>query len=1641
VKTPTPKTWWWTSYAINFFNLTTEDVVTVVINGVTYTLEVGVKVNGTQDDDEDGIGETQLEIQDAFLERFASFINSFMDDDTAAGSVVAEYANNGTTIFITQKAYNSEETVFMREPVVDEDGQASRGEKWTSDVFNISSHEVLLYEFDGRDNNLNFDNVLFWGDTEINRSKLETAANAGDTIDGTEAVVINGGFGPNDDDIETAAGVAIPWNTETDDELEDEDGNENFAVHGDDYLIGGNTVDTISGLTGDDRVRGSLGNDRLDGGKDWYAVDRGEDKATVEYLNAYEAEQLAEDDEDVVGIDLIEQYEGPEDGDSLLHAPEFEEYFDDTLIYHQADFDQFTGKTRFTITLNNYIGLGEDLEFDEGGAGQVGVDKNGDGTVEPENVSNFTNFENIRTVSGIGNAVAGDDGGQGRDTLNIQALSNDSDVGVLYDLTGLAYIDLDNDGEADDLNERFFEDEDDVFHVVGSTAGDVVLLEDTDGVLGVDQGRQLIKVDGVENVIFGNGNDELLIDETEAAKDNVITGNEGTDQIVYLDNFTEEDGDAGDDEPTMTIFVGAAHPANNSSGTDLVEMTNGRVGTVKAVDTLNAIEFISVEDETATGIREDDTIDVQALSGGAVVNYVDGKVYSDTDGDLDFDDGTLQLTIIGIEQFERVVADGKDAVIVADADTMYGNVRTDVAGDELPLRINTFLNYDKLDQRDDIPERLTVAELNKIPDTEDDTDTKSDIPEAYNFAQFSFILGEDTDTVDYSEADDDIAAVIDVTREVDRQYVLVDGSDEGDGFGTLDDIDDDGVSPDRVDLLDGVEQIVASLGESVIDLTAGTPDDDGVMPDVTIDFQFSLKVGDLVSDGYELASVVRISDADGNEFDNLTGLIERWVFNEDEDGNPAPNVDGDDDASWSRVEGSDGNEKISYEGALDITVTNESPNSQAGLDHRYSADELNLRGGLENTVSYFRLPTSIDAFIRITEYDEDAPLTSGLIEVDVAFEDGSGLNSEHAFPTGPSSVGSAELAGSLNHTITSYTSDNEIAAGNLKLQATQDQEDVVSLFSESGVVYYVAVSPGVLQVKAGDLDEVLLTGFEYLRDLSVDPDGNLIPADDVYVLSDLSDSFGDIQLLDDFGIDDHDTVIVDDTAIGFDEGSAGTTEEKYVDPLLFWDLESDPPDSNENHVLSLESLNDAYGFDWDILDLRGLTDNDVFVFGDENDQDGDGTVNSLDADYVFPSDDALQALLDADDDDFVDADRDIADDDVILGDLGLYDGVFLFPEIWFSNDSLEDGDSFVLVQDGGSTYGLGELEVDGDALFETDANGLNFSLVDTGITLSIDGSEPVEVVGSKGADIISGGGGGDLIEGGAGADELDGGTTAEVQTIDLSGALAIDGNFASFDWLGLGNLVLSEAAVADIDYTDGDAEVVDGAGLSVVGAQLAALLNANLVQVNLDWQTAFAAPGEVVTGFAYASGVLTIEFRAGFDIANDADLGFTPDTGTFNVSATSTETEGSDGGADGFIYNSASEGSDSITGFVSGVDGLLMSKEEATSIGSLIDDNNDGAVDYVNEVLVLQSFDTGGFAPADLTNLTKVAAEFEENFALVTASAADDALLLLESDVEGLYGVYFWDSSDTDNTFEAGELKLIAIVEADDMGPDVFYVP
>ncbi|MCB1670483.1 MAG: hypothetical protein R3F41_09380 [Gammaproteobacteria bacterium] len=996
-------------YRINFTNLTTEDTVTIEINGVTYCLQVGVDIDGNIVANEDDVlGESQATIQANFLNRYSAFINSFMDDDTAAGQVNTWVS--GSAIMVQQTNYNGEETVFMNRPMVTID-QNSLGEIATVAVSNQSQHEVHLLDFDGRDNNLNFENVLFWGDQEINRATLETAAEAGDTIVGSEAILIDGGANDLQSTVQ-GSGAAIFDNMTTNAPL-----TTNFSVHGDDLLLGGSGDDVISGGTGDDRVIGSLGDDEVDGGKNFYRVQvLGEQQARVYELNAYEAANFSIPGQVIVSLTAIAQ---SETGTYTVSG-----IFDDTLQFQQADFE--AGVTEFTITLNNYQVSGSSIKLINDGAGTVAVDTNADGIFE--SVTEFTNFENVRTVSGVSKAVAGD--GQGNDTLNVNGISDDTG-GVAFDITNNI-----NPGQV-----RY-----------SANAVDVDPY-DVDGTFGQSWSEYesfVMRVDGVENVISGDGDDLVVIDETEAAKNNMFLADLGFDRIDYRNAYSTNALVA---EPTVTVKV------NTSSNTDEVVMTAGRVGTTVATDTLESVEVIGLNGNTARSVREDDVLDVTAMTTGAVIDFVMDEVR-----DLA---GNVQVYIENMSELENVWADGDDVVIVGDS---MDNSRED-AGDgtaSMDLQLFTFLDYDEgknANSNDtiDLTSATAVRQMfaNLLP---------GDINNTLNQNQFTFDMsktggGNDDDIVDYSAEMGTIVSVTDFGDTDDDHYILVDHN------GDLD-LTDTG---DRVDHLISVEGVVASAGTSIIDLT-------NLNKDIELRYQ-KVAEGTAVSENVAMPNTIAVDllfiDQDTNSAFNDFRYIEYY---------DNPNVGGDagETAHWNQVEGSDRDEKIEM--------------TSDQLDSRHT---FNLRGG-DNEINYNEQQS------RGIEVSID-DIANGITKLDIAGKDNAGMivssNGNGKSDKVTSYNNTSTIAGSLRIEA-SQSEDDSINLGSVLsnnlfvLGAQEGSDDVVEV---------------VFDVDGGEVG-LTLTGFEVLMDSQGD---DVYEIDDItnilntlLVMDNVNPDFDTLKLLD-----------------------------------------------------------------------------------------------------------------------------------------------------------------------------------------------------------------------------------------------------------------------------------------------------------------------------------------------------------------------------------------------------------------------------------------------------------------------------------------------------------------------------------------------
>ncbi len=706
------------SYDIEFLNLADEDSVTVSVNGVAFSAQMGVAADGTAID----------ETMNAFLVRFADTISSASDNDTKAGQINAVAV--GDTITLTQVAYNGGETVFMDTPVVTLTN-GSHGEAPSAEVTDNSDTEITLYEFDGTDNALNATNVIFAGDAwmqdqvdENSRSILETAATDGGELNGSDALIY-------------------------DSMLDDDTDADDFSLHGDDYLMGGAGDDVITAGTGDDRIQGSMGDDVVDGGKDDYVVTTlvaGQQIVTVEQLNEYEAAvRLAE--ANVLSVEFIDE-------DTAESPAVVADGYADTLIFNQNDFVE---GTTFTITVD------ADLEQQEGGQGVVGVDEDGDDIFEY--TTDFVEMEAIRTLSGDGTHD-----GQGMDTLNVQALSdavaatviNDPDAAVIYNMTSdLGYIqinaDLDGDDEINDADDLDAADRNDFFLAVDGVEG--FIGGDANETLNIDESEVL-----KDN--YFDGNDEVTLvddDDDETTDDPDLVG----DSIVYDHTDMNNDGvadDTGtiaalDDEVSVSMRPSLEIVVESGAETDLINMTGGTiVGSDITTDTLIDVETINVTDGAKSAYL-DDTLNVSNISG-ATVNFTDGEVL-DAAGDV-------LVQIEGMTQIEATLGgSGADTIIVADLMPNYRYLDSD--DDETAITYASYLSYDVFDDTNDDGEDDVRVSFS-------DQDV-NDRAEANNQDLFSFDGGAGQDRVDYSADTSNIVAVVNLDAGEVAQSIFVTGAD------------------------------------------------------------------------------------------------------------------------------------------------------------------------------------------------------------------------------------------------------------------------------------------------------------------------------------------------------------------------------------------------------------------------------------------------------------------------------------------------------------------------------------------------------------------------------------------------------------------------------------------------------------------------------------------------------------------------------------------------------------------------------------------------------------------------------------------------------------------------------------------------
>lgn len=723
---------------VRLVNVNEGDKVTITINGKNYSYTAKAGEDST-----------------AVAQKLAAVINNELDLNSGSGKITAAgsaavnefddnfYADNDLDEITSDIAVLSVAQVAVG--AVDEapgsmtymnisvsvTNSLTGSSAGSASLHNQSSTHIDLVGFDGRDGNVNGEDVLFLGRTEDSVSLLQTAKNSGETLTGMDATF----------DMDSTVNH-YDW------------------INGDDLLYGGDGNDTINAGTGDDRIIVTKGTDTVDGGSNSVNPD-----GTVKVYN------------------------------DVLQAEE--------LVFG-------TG-TSFTVTLD----------------GTLGTAGKGKGTLESLDaagaVVGTTAFTNIETVRVLENSRTS--------TLNIETLSNNVAAAVATD------------------EDVMIESVDTIDGKIVSEGVTVNLTRDTPSVTytvdGANNGGQndgniegiagkyypvsgdfnafvATQVYGVENIVSGNANDTINIDESQITANNIIKAGSQQDNI----DAREEGYDIVNYDHSSGLIIPSANlpdmtvKVESASDTDQVIMTGGILGTAVFTDTLENVEMIDVSN--AAMFKTNDSLDLSSVTEGATVAFNASVPVQKSLGGASDDRDTLQeveadtfetggvsatgnglgnekVEIIGITQLEKVIGSaGDDRVIIGDADGM-NSMASDVDVSIGRVTLMTTLATDK---------------------------------DFQNAGLYKFELGEgDNDSLDYFYAEDDIVVSVDTTYDADgnlngKHYVLVDDTAKtDDGFVTFNDLEFNDDLNDRVDIATGVERFWASGSENAvnaIDVSAST---------------------------------------------------------------------------------------------------------------------------------------------------------------------------------------------------------------------------------------------------------------------------------------------------------------------------------------------------------------------------------------------------------------------------------------------------------------------------------------------------------------------------------------------------------------------------------------------------------------------------------------------------------------------------------------------------------------------------------------------------------------------------------------------------------------------------------------------------
>lgn len=606
--------------------------------------KVDVNINGTVFSRTVLTGETT----DAFVANFVTQINTAtLDRYTAAGHVAAaqDDVNAGanaareSVLVLTQNDIGAgQNKVYMSAPTVTITAVNGAASSASSAIANTSSTSIELYNFDGRNGNLNADDVLFIGRsgqstmaTKDSTAILQIAKDAGETLTGKDATVV------------LKPAVAVNLGNTNGDPL-----GLYQAVNGDDQFIGGNGNDVLNGGTGDDRFVGSKGTDTIDGGGNVTQTTPTNSTETITFV--------------------------------------------DSILFQENDFG--TG-SKFTITVDSDLdakGKGVVATVDSKGAAL--------GTTTFTNIEEIRTASNTAQdtidYSGLSNKIATTTGSSANLDQTALALptvaATNYNEGTLLRLTatnaGLAFA-VDRNGD-DDTNDAGEINSNPVAvygveNVIGGAANDVVAMDETQAGSSnnINLAGELPDLTPAPNT-FTEGRDLVTYDHSALAVANRPTMTVTVESASNTDTVAVTGGAVGTATVTDTLtgveYVDVSAAATNKLGADTLDLSKVAGATVNFGAGAVTVGRSAGGQQTANSVA---AVEANTLQDGGI---------SQTGNNL----GNELLQVTGITQLEKVTGStGTDRIIVGDG-TAFANANFNLAGtvyDDAKLGFNFHNQY------------------------------------------------------------------------------------------------------------------------------------------------------------------------------------------------------------------------------------------------------------------------------------------------------------------------------------------------------------------------------------------------------------------------------------------------------------------------------------------------------------------------------------------------------------------------------------------------------------------------------------------------------------------------------------------------------------------------------------------------------------------------------------------------------------------------------------------------------------------------------------------------------------------------------------------------------------------------------------